>query len=193
MIGRLIMAFGGVILAGAAYADNHLIGDRVAGRAQAGLCRTCHGLDGFARVPIAPHIGGEPAAYLADQLTAFRDGTRTHEMMTVVASGLSDQNIADLAAWYAGHKAEAVLAAEETAAPEACIACHGADGIALNDDAPNLAGETNIYIVTQLKAFRLGKREHEVMSVVAAEMSDAEMRAAADWYADVALDIIEVE
>jgi cytochrome c553 len=53
----------------------------------------------------------------------------------------------------------------------------------------NLTGETNIYIDTQLKAFRIGKRTHEVMSVVAAEMSDAEIRAAADWYGNVKLEI----
>lgn len=180
---------GGLLLAGTALAGEFPVGDSVAGKAIAGQCRTCHGLDGYARIPIAPHIGGEPASYIRNQLTAFRDGTRTHEMMTIVAKMLTDEQIDDVAAWYAYPIATATLTADPSGAPQACIACHGADGIAVIEDAPNLTGETNIYIDTQLKAFRLGKRTHEVMSAIAAEMSDAEIRAAADWYAGVKLEI----
>lgn len=180
---------GGLLLAGTALADEFPVADPVAGKKIAGQCRTCHGIDGYARIPIAPHIGGESASYLRNQLTAFRDGTRTHEMMTIVAKMLTDEQIDDVAAWYAYPIATATLTADPSGAPQACIACHGADGIAVIEDAPNLTGETNIYIDTQLKAFRLGKRTHEVMSAIAAEMSDAEIRAAADWYAGVKLEI----
>ena len=189
MRAHMLFGLGGLLLAGAAHADEPPVGDPVAGKKIAGQCRTCHGIDGYARIPIAPHIGGEPASYLHDQLTAFRDGTRTHEMMSVVARMLTDEQIDDLAAWYAYPIATATLTADPSGAPEACTACHGDDGIALIEDAPNLAGETNIYIDTQLKAFRLGKRTHEVMSAVAEDMTDAEIRAVADWYADVKLEI----
>jgi cytochrome c553 len=163
--------------------------DAEAGRMVAGMCRTCHGLDGYARIPIAPHIGGEPASYLEAQLRAFRDGTREHEMMSVVAGGLSDRQIADVSAWYAAHRAVATLAADPETAPALCASCHGADGISLMEDAPNLAGETNVYLEAQLKAFRRGQRVHEVMTPIAEGLSDAEMRAAADWYAAVALEV----
>ena len=163
--------------------------DPEAGRQVAGMCRTCHGLDGVAQIPIAPHIGGEPAEYLAEQLRAFRSGARQHEMMSVVASGLSDQQIADVAAWYAAHEASAELTADPAGAPEACAACHGADGIATVAEAPNLAGESNIYIDTQLKAFRSGRRESEIMSPIAADLTDAEIRAAADWYGAIRLTV----
>ena len=175
---------GGLLLAGMAHAQ-----DAQEGRKLAGQCRTCHGLDGFARIPIAPHIGGESADYIAHQLTAFRDGARTHEMMSIVSKTLTDTQIADLAAWYASHTATATLTADPAGAPEACTACHGADGIATMPDAPHLAGETNIYIDTQLKAFRTGKRTHDIMSEIAAALSDDEIRAAADWYSAVTLDI----
>ncbi len=191
-----LLALGGVLLAGGVAAPARAeepAGDRAAGRQLAGQCRTCHGLDGFAQIPIAPHIGGEPADYLAAQLTAFRDGTREHEMMTIVARNLTDPQIADLAAWYAGHTITVEMTADPAQAPEACIACHGADGIALIPEAPNLAGETNIYIDTQLKAFRTGTRVHETMSAIAAELTDAEIRAAADWYAAVGIEIGLVE
>lgn len=181
-----LIGLGGVFLAGLAGAQD-VTGDLEAGRKVAGMCRTCHGLDGYARIPIAPHIGGEPAIYLEGQLLAFRNGQREHEMMTVVARGLSDQQIADVSAWYAAHSA--VVEAPDGAGPEACTACHGADGLAIVEDAPHLAGETNIYIETQLKAFRSGKRTHEVMSEIAAPLSDAEIRDLANWYAGIKLSI----
>ncbi|WP_193173753.1 c-type cytochrome [Nisaea nitritireducens] len=180
----ILLGLGGLMLAGAAPAFS---GDPAAGRKVANMCRTCHGLDGFARIPIAPHIGGEPESYLQRQLRAFKSGARRHEMMTVVASGLSERQMDDVSAWYAAHKATASLPAgtDPANAPEACTACHGVDGIALFEDAPNLAGETNIYIDTQLKAFKRGKRTHEIMNGIAEAMSDEEIRAAADWYASV--------
>ncbi|MFN7224229.1 MAG: c-type cytochrome [Paracoccaceae bacterium] len=181
---------GGVFLAQGALADLPE-GDPEAGKLKAGVCRTCHGLNGFARIPIAPHIGGENPSYIEHQLAAFRDGRREHEMMTVVAKDLDDQSIADLAAWFSSQSITVSLAAGRTedAAPEACVACHGADGVALIEDAPNLAGENVIYIETQLKAFRTGKRTHDIMSAIAADLTDEDMRAAAAWYEAVKLEI----
>lgn len=188
-----VTSLAGVFFGGAVLAQDLPVGDPAAGRKVAGMCQTCHGLDGYAKIPIAPHIGGEPAGYLEAQLTAFRDGTREHEMMSIVAKGLNDSQIADVSAWYADQIATATLTADKAAAPAACVACHGADGIALVEDAPNLAGETNIYIDTQLKAFRGGKRVHEIMTDIAADMTDAEIRAAADWYAAITLTITASE
>lgn len=166
-----------------------------AGRKIARMCRNCHGIDGYAKIPIAPHIGGEPQAYIAAQLTAFRDGTRKHEMMTVVAASLSDEQISDVALWFSAQTVNVELPAgfNEDAAPEDCVSCHGADGIALFEDAPNLAAETNIYIDTQLKAFRSGKRQHEIMSDVAADLTDDQIRAVANWYAAIGISITSPE
>ena len=186
-----ITILGGLMLAGGAHSDQ--LGDRDAGRKLASQCSTCHGRDGYAQIPIAPHIGGEPAEYIRNQLTAFRDGTREHEMMSIVARMLSDEQIADLAAWYSGHKVQVELKQDPSDAPEQCVACHGADGLHVYKDAPNLAGEANIYIDTQLKAFRNGKREHEIMTPIAQTLSDEEIRAIADWYADIGLTIEMVE
>ena len=182
MITRSVYVLAGLWLAGAAIAQE---GDPEAGQALARQCQTCHGRDGIARIPIAPNIGGEPAAYLANQLAAFREGTRVHEMMSVVAKGLSDQDIADLAVWYAGWQPVATLSAPAADAPQPCMACHGADGISRAADVPHLAGESVIYLETQLKAFRSGRRTHAVMSDIAAGLSDADIRALAEWYAAV--------
>ena len=185
-------SLGGLMLAGTTTA---WAGDPEAGRLVASMCRTCHGIDGYARIPIAPHIGGEPKAYLEKQLMAYKTGAREHEMMTVVTASLSAQQISDVAAWYASHRATATLPAGVAAedAPDACVSCHGADGISVLLDAPNLAGEVNIYLDTQLKAYRVGKRTHDIMSEIASDLSDAEIRALANWYAEVNLEITPPE
>jgi cytochrome c553 len=73
------------------------------------------------------------------------------------------------------------------------VSCHGANGISVLLDAPNLAGEVNIYIDTQLKAYRLGKRNHAIMSEIASELSDEEIRELANWFANVNLEIAPPE
>ncbi|HET8848977.1 MAG TPA: cytochrome c [Marinobacter sp.] len=77
-----------------------LAADPDAGRKLAAQCKTCHGLDGIATIPIAPNLAGESQIYIQNQLKAFRSGKREHEMMSVVAKNLTDEQIADVAAWY---------------------------------------------------------------------------------------------
>jgi cytochrome c553 len=187
-----MIALGGLMLAGSYPV---FAGDLDEGRKIATMCRTCHGIDGYAQIPIAPHIGGEPKEYLEAQLMAYKTGAREHEMMSVVTSSLSAQQISDVAAWYAAHTAIATLpeGVSEDDAPAACVSCHGADGISVLLDAPNLAGEVNIYIDTQLKAYRIGKRSHDIMSDVASGLSDEEIRELANWYASVNLEIAPPE
>jgi cytochrome c553 len=72
-----------------------------AGRQKALQCQTCHGLDGLSKIPDAPNIAGNPEGYLVKSLNAFRKGERKNEMMSIVAQQLSDQDVADLAAYYA--------------------------------------------------------------------------------------------
>ena len=144
------------------------------------------------RSPWRPISAGSRPATLETQLRAFRSGERRNEMMNVVAASLSDAQIADVAAWYAAHTATATLEADPAAAPELCSSCHGADGIALLEDMPNLSGEDPFYTVEQLEAFRSGERVNEVMNDVAAGLTDEEMRAAADWYGAVTLEIEEI-
>ncbi len=75
-------------------------GDAAAGRRKAIQCQTCHGLDGLSKLPEAPHLAGQPERYLVKSLDDYRSGARKNEMMTIVVQNLSDQDIADLAAYY---------------------------------------------------------------------------------------------
>jgi cytochrome c553 len=76
-------------------------GNVAAGRQKALACQTCHGLDGLSKMPEAPNIAGDPEQYLVRQMNAFKKGERKNEMMSVVVQPLSDQDIADLSAYYA--------------------------------------------------------------------------------------------
>lgn len=81
--------------------------DAQAGRAKAAACAVCHGQTGISTAPNAPHLAGQPAAYVEEQLRSFRSGKRRSEVMNVVAKPLSDADIADLAAWFAAIRLEA--------------------------------------------------------------------------------------
>jgi cytochrome c553 len=81
--------------------------DVAAGKAKAAACAVCHGANGLAVAPDAPNLAGQSAIYLATQLKAYRDGTRKHEVMSLMAKPLTDADIANLAAWFAAIKVEA--------------------------------------------------------------------------------------
>jgi len=78
-----------------------LPGDPAAGKARSASCALCHGEDGLSRLPDTPHLAGQPEPYLVEQLKAFRSGKRRSEVMNVEAKRLGNQEIEDLAAYYA--------------------------------------------------------------------------------------------
>ena len=76
-------------------------GNVAAGRQKALACQTCHGLDGLSKLPEAPNLAGQPEPFLINSLNDFRKGVRKNDMMSLVVQQLSDQDVADLAAFYA--------------------------------------------------------------------------------------------
>jgi cytochrome c553 len=76
--------------------------DAAAGSQKALQCQACHGLDGLAKIPGAPHLAGQVQEYLVAAMRDYRSGARKNEMMTVVMHQLTDDDIDDLAAYYAG-------------------------------------------------------------------------------------------
>jgi cytochrome c553 len=76
-------------------------GDLARGKSKAeSACQTCHGVDGQATVPMTPNLSGQQKDYLIIQMKAYRDGTRQHPQMSIVAQTLSDEDIEDVAEWY---------------------------------------------------------------------------------------------
>jgi cytochrome c553 len=91
MIAAALLAFGAL----PAFAA-----DVAAGRRKALQCQACHGLDGLSKLPEAPHLAGQPVPYLVKSLNDYRKGIRKDEMMSLVVDQLTDQDVADLAAYY---------------------------------------------------------------------------------------------
>ena len=91
--------------ASAAFAADPAAGKKVA----SGMCAVCHGVDGIAKNPDAPHLAAENVEYLMRQLKAFKSGDRKHEQMSIIAQGLSDAQMADVSAWYSSIKIKAEM------------------------------------------------------------------------------------
>lgn len=96
------------LLLGSASASG-LAADLTAAKAKAKMCAACHGIDGIAKVADAPNLAGNGELYLARQLQAFRSGERKHPQMSVIASGLTDEDIAAVTAWYSAIKVSVEL------------------------------------------------------------------------------------
>ncbi len=177
-----------LLLTGAVFAE----GDAEAGANIAYSCLGCHGIDGYRNAYPSfrvPKLGGQSAAYLEIALRGYRDGTREHPTMVAQASSLSDQQIADVAAYFASLGSEAVAAGGsqvpgfEPAAT--CAACHGPNGISLAPTWPTLAGQHEDYLVHALKQYRDGTRNNPVMMPLAAGLTDADIKVLAKYFSSL--------
>ncbi len=155
-------------------------------------CAVCHGEEGISPSEDWPHLAGQRAGYLAYEMQAYRDGSRVHTEMNALAMQLTDEQIDALATYYASfpHAAPDLndlsddgQAGRNDAAT--CMACHGMHGLSATEIWPNLAGQTQTYIATQLKAFREGAREDPVMSPRAAGLSDKQIEGIAIYFSEL--------
>jgi len=85
---------------GLGFSPAQAAGDAAAGKVRAATCGACHGANGISSNDMWPNLAGQKEGYLALQITAFRDGTRKNPMMAPMAAGLTDQDIANLAAYF---------------------------------------------------------------------------------------------
>ncbi len=97
--------------------------------------------------------------------------------------------VAAASAFAIASAASAQTAPARPAALGQCSTCHGVNGVSMLPNAPNLAGQPQIYLVEQMKAYRSGKRSNEVMSVIAKPLSDADIDALAAWYAAIKFEV----
>jgi cytochrome c553 len=146
-------------------------GDAKAGEAKNAMCIGCHGISGyqatFPQIYKVPMISGQGAPYIVAALNAYKKGDRKHPTMRSISATLSDQDIADLSAYYAGHGvvADAALPAAPAKMPSAevqallnkanCAACHGANfSKPIDPSYPKLAGQHADYLFVALKAYK---------------------------------------
>ena len=151
-------------------------GDAEAGKAKSATCAACHGADGNSLAPTFPRIAGQGERYLIKQIKDIRDGNRQVPAMAPFVAGLSDTDVADLAAYFSaqvpttgGAKEELVELGQriyrggiESKGVPACLACHGPDGKGIEAAGfPRLAGQHDAYTQAQLTAFSMNQRTND--------------------------------
>lgn len=187
-------------------------GERIAqkGAEQPGAvaCASCHGADGGGNEQAGfPRLAGLDAAYIESQLHAYKRGSRKNPVMAGMAAPLNDQDISEVAAYYAGLQpvshAEAPATASTSAGEQlanygdmpnrglpACFKCHGPNGLGVGESFPPLVGQPYSYTLAQLKAWQSGARSREplgLMKAVASKLTDAETESVAAYLASLPL------
>jgi cytochrome c553 len=188
-------------LAASLPAQAQVTGDAKAGEGKVAMCIGCHGIVGyqssFPEVYKVPKISGQNAKYIEVVLDAYRKGDRKHPSMRGIATSLSDQDIADVAAYYGQHgsdKAVDLPAPREPGAQVAallqkgaCVSCHGDNfSKSIDPSYPKLAGQHADYLYAALKAYRDNAnhtwgRGNPVMAGMAKQFSTPELKAMAQY------------
>ncbi|AOE48862.1 c-type cytochrome [Kangiella sediminilitoris] len=183
-----------------------IAGDAAKGAELAATCAACHGQDGNSSNPMWPKLAGQSEKYLEKQLHDFQAGIKDQSqgrynasMATPMISDLSDEDIADLAAYFSEQETQMGAVKKEfldlgkkiyfqgdaERKVPACSACHGATGQGLNlAGYPGLSGQHPEYTISQLKAFSHGERNNDangVMRDIAIRMSDQQIEAVAHF------------
>jgi cytochrome c553 len=181
-----------------------------AGKQKIAMCIGCHGIPGyqasFPEVHKVPMISGQSAKYIASALVAYQKGERKHPTMRGIAESLSEQDIADVSAYYEQHgKTGAELPAKPAREPSvqvaellkkgACVSCHG-DNFAkpIDPSYPKIAGQHADYLFVALKSYKVEKnanvgRGNAIMAGVAKQFTNAELKALASYLGGVEGDL----
>ena len=173
----------------------------IAGKAKAAACAACHGADGNSPVAIYPKLAGQSTDYLVKQLQEFKAGTRKDPVMAPMAAALSEQDMLEIASYFAAQKvAVADLAGSDVGQKlyfggnvkrkiTACVACHGANGKGMNKAGfPTIAGQNEAYLKAQLMKFKKGDRNNDyntMMQSVAAKLSASDIDELAKYMASM--------
>ena len=186
-------------------------GDVKAGQSNAAMCIGCHGIVGyqasFPEIYKAPKISGQSAKFISNSLAAYAKGDRKHPTMVSIAVSLTEQDMADLAAYYSQHGVVAGATLPEKADKEpsaavgalltkgACVSCHGANfAKPIDPGYPKIAGQHADYLFVALKAYKTEGnakvgRSNGVMGGIAKQYSNAELKALAQYVSSLPGDL----
>ena len=176
-------------------------GDAKAGAGKVAMCIGCHGISGyqanFPEVYKVPKIGGQDARYIATALEAYKKGERKFPSMRGIADTLTEQDMADVAAYYAEHGKQGDLQPKPAREPNAqvaqllqkgaCVSCHGENfAKPIDPSYPKIAGQHADYLFVALKSYKTDKgayvgRSNGVMAGIAKQFSNAELKALAGY------------
>lgn len=163
------------------------------------VCAACHGADGNSPLPANPSLAGQHSSYLYKQLSDYKAGRRKNAVMNGMVANLSDDDLHNLAAYFAAQKSKPGTAndrglvsagqrlyrggASDTGVP-ACSGCHSPDGAGVPTQYPRLAGQHPDYTLAQLQYFRSGERDNDpnaMMRTIAGRLTDKDMAAVANY------------
>ena len=184
-----------------AFADGLVDGDVEAGKNKSVTCGACHGADGNSVNPVWPSLAGQHSTYTIAQLQAFKNGTRTEPLMLGQVMSLTDEDMKNLAVYFASMPAAAKSVADPAIVDRgqrlyrggdrdnnsaACIACHGPTGRGNPAAAyPSLKGQYATYTATQLRAYASGARQSDgptkVMRDIASSLSEDDIVAVSSY------------
>lgn len=176
-------------------------GDAKAGAGKVAMCIGCHGISGyqanFPEVYKVPKIGGQDAKYITAALEAYKKGERKFPSMRAIADSLTEQDMADVAAYYSGHGRATELQAQPAREPNAqvaqllqkgaCVSCHGDNySKPIDPTYPKIGGQYSDYLYMALKSYRDNThhtwgRANPVMAGMAKQFSNAELKAMANY------------
>ena len=178
-----------------------ILGDAKAGESKSAACGACHGIDGNPTDKQYPKLAGQNEAYIARQITLFKSQKRQNPIMMGFAATLSEQDMHDIGAYFAGktslpgvaddklvERGQALYRAGDVKlGVPACMACHGPDGRGMAGAGfPQLGGQWTDYVATKLKEWKAGTTwgddaNAKVMPAIAQKLSDADINAIASY------------
>lgn len=165
------------------------------------VCAACHGADGNSTGAPNPKLAGQHPEYLFKQMRNFKAGERINPIMNGMIAAFDENQMRDLAAYFGSQKQVGAQAkdpgtidfgqklfrgGDASKGLPACAGCHGPSGAGIPAEFPRIGGQIPDYIETQLKAFRDGTRANDpnkMMRMIAVKMTDAEIKAVADYTA----------
>jgi cytochrome c553 len=167
--------------------------DAARGQTLAYTCLGCHGIPNYKNVyPTydVPKLRGQHPEYIVAALKAYKSKERSHATMHAHAASMTEQDMADIAAFLSGTAVQAAAASATPASSneipkvaQTCTACHGTDGVGITVDYPTLSGQHASYLARSLIDYKRGGRRNPVMMGFASQLTDAEIEALAHYFA----------
>lgn len=169
-------------------------------------CQTCHGMNGEGLALAGyPSIAGKSADYLSKQVNDFKARTRQHPVMDGIAAAITDEELVAVSAYMAALEAPDIAIIPRSTQPTdlgsqlalrgdwsrnipECIACHGPSGLGVGATFPKLAGQSELYIINQMNAWKNGTRQNDeadLMGHIAKSLNDEEIKAVAVYFSSL--------
>ena len=173
------------------------------GKTKSAVCAACHGVQGISSISINPNLAGQVPGYIAMQLAAFKSGERNNAIMAAQVTALTDEDMADLDAYYASliPNVEVKLTEEDKALAEegariyrggfaargisACMSCHGPSGHGIPKNYPRISAQHKDYLEQSLLAYKKGERQgyNNIMHSIAFGLSELQIKQLAAYMA----------